>query len=143
MNSLPKAVQTQKGKTRKDTPYRWNETKPSNYKQKSRSTSGILFDKITGFLILNVAITNWLITTYTHRVVYQIKDTIFWKQITTVMSNANIGIALFIRSKIQFFESKSQLCISSIILFWVVYQIKDTIFWKQITTFKIIWKLKR
>ena len=38
-------------------------------------------------------------------VVYQVKDTIFWKQITTLY---NCGIApqmLFIKSKIQFFES--------------------------------------
>ena len=42
-------------------------------------------------------------------VVYQVKDTIFWKQITTI-SNCNISFnTLFIKSKIQFFESKSQL----------------------------------
>ena len=143
-------------------------------------------------------------------VVYQIKDTIFWKQITTPHREMLCGIrclsdqrynflkanhngnflilikdVLFIRSKIQFFESKSQLlhhrnckdggCLSDqrynflkanhnrllvYFLFFmlfsdqrynflkanhntvkyilakqtVVYQIKDTIFWKQITT---------
>ena len=93
-------------------------------------------------------------------VVYQVKDTIFWKQITTKSMNLSILASLFIKSKIQFFESKSQLllinwdeplrCLSSqrynflkanhnldkIIpnLSTVVYQVKDTIFWKQITT---------
>jgi len=42
-------------------------------------------------------------------VVYQIKDTIFWKQITTPESVCRSDRQLFIRSKIQFFESKSQL----------------------------------
>ena len=41
-------------------------------------------------------------------VVYQIKDTIFWKQITTFASIHLLSEVLFIRSKIQFFESKSQ-----------------------------------
>ena len=41
-------------------------------------------------------------------VVYQVKDTIFWKQITTVCYWVNFPISLFIKSKIQFFESKSQ-----------------------------------
>ena len=76
---------------------------------------------------------------------------------------------LFIKSKIQFSESKSQLvvlfrdtyfgCLSSqrynflkanhncreILWYWnqVVYQVKDTIFWKQITTSRIITTAKR
>ena len=41
-------------------------------------------------------------------VVYQVKDTIFWKQITTQTLNFNQIYLLFIKSKIQFFESKSQ-----------------------------------
>ena len=95
-------------------------------------------------------------------VVYQIKDTIFWKQITTYSTRWNKLKKLFIRSKIQFFESKSQLIISNYIFqpcclsdqrynflkanhnvpfkpspkTSVVYQIKDTIFWKQITTWQ-------
>ena len=44
-------------------------------------------------------------------VVYQIKDTIFWKQITTFLVRKRTSLQLFIRSKIQFFESKSQLCL--------------------------------
>ena len=119
-------------------------------------------------------------------VVYQIKDTIFWKQITTGVKPKSDAPLLFIRSKIQFFESKSQLidqrtaiqksclsdqrynflkanhncwtspphrgdgCLSDqrynflkanhnfsrcpSVAYHVVYQIKDTIFWKQITT---------
>ena len=67
-------------------------------------------------------------------VVYQIKDTIFWKQITTCFADSFKYELLFIRSKIQFFESKSQLKNSFSVIFKVVYQIKDTIFWKQITT---------
>ena len=67
-------------------------------------------------------------------VVYQIKDTIFWKQITTQSGWNNKYDLLFIRSKIQFFESKSQLVWHTLLFFLVVYQIKDTIFWKQITT---------
>ena len=97
-------------------------------------------------------------------VVYQIKDTIFWKQITTDFSSCKICDLLFIRSKIQFFESKSQQPVLSGAASWrclsdqrynflkanhnlffahhlnnkVVYQIKDTIFWKQITTFTAV-----
>ena len=104
------------------------------------------------------------LSTYTisRKVVYQIKDTIFWKQITTPKFRQWKWTALFIRSKIQFFESKSQQrsfrgltivgCLSdqrynflkanhnhqgcSIGSTVVVYQIKDTIFWKQITTWR-------
>ena len=126
-------------------------------------------------------------------VVYQIKDTIFWKQITTKTMIEIVNRQLFIRSKIQFFESKSQHLITSVMraarlfirskiqffesksqhirtsrydwfsclsdqrynflkanhnwfpkwiwLFRVVYQIKDTIFWKQITTVTALWNL--
>ncbi len=38
-------------------------------------------------------------------VVYQVKDTIFWKQITTIHNNEKTKNLLFIKSKIQFFES--------------------------------------
>ena len=43
-------------------------------------------------------------------VVYQVKDTIFWKQITTNKRGVHQWHRLFIKSKIQFFESKSQHC---------------------------------
>ena len=97
---------------------------------------------------------------YALLVVYQVKDTIFWKQITTHLYSSLDPGMLFIKSKIQFSESKSQRnkislvcqssCLSSqrynflkanhnILSVWawtvlVVYQVKDTIFWKQITT---------
>ncbi len=93
-------------------------------------------------------------------VVYQFKDTIFWKQITTMGRPYKYTPELFISSKIQFSESKSQLNVESnlqpvsclsvqrynflkanhnflVVVFHnfnVVYQFKDTIFWKQITT---------
>ena len=67
-------------------------------------------------------------------VVYQVKDTIFWKQITTVWTWVMLCRLLFIKSKIQFFESKSQLKNQIMVTPFVVYQVKDTIFWKQITT---------
>ena len=67
-------------------------------------------------------------------VVYHIKDTIFWKQITTTYFPAEGKYQLFITSKIQFFESKSQQKRKVNLVQPVVYHIKDTIFWKQITT---------
>ena len=67
-------------------------------------------------------------------VVYQVKDTIFWKQITTCAYRGSYQFMLFIKSKIQFFESKSQRSVTDYGNFSVVYQVKDTIFWKQITT---------
>ena len=69
-------------------------------------------------------------------VVYQVKDTIFWKQITTTDAIRYFQNRLFIKSKIQFFESKSQLVVEVPTENIVVYQVKDTIFWKQITTRK-------
>ncbi len=67
-------------------------------------------------------------------VVYRFKDTIFWKQITTLTRIIEFFYLLFIGSKIQFSESKSQLIASAEDFFLVVYRFKDTIFWKQITT---------
>ena len=93
---------------------------------------GCLSDQRYNFLKANH---NWLLHPgVRYAVVYQIKDTIFWKQITThITGNVEPG-ELFIRSKIQFFESKSQLNSINSSIWKVVYQIKDTIFWKQITT---------
>ena len=97
-------------------------------------------------------------------VVYQVKDTIFWKQITTLYFIVTSVFLLFIKSKIQFFESKSQQFVDTIVDYEcclssqrynflkanhnmrmllieelkVVYQVKDTIFWKQITTLQIV-----
>ena len=66
-------------------------------------------------------------------VVYQIKDTIFWKQFTIFRCRCLEPALLFIRSKIQFFESNSQFKWLYLSILNVVYQIKDTIFWKQFT----------
>ena len=71
-------------------------------------------------------------------VVRQNKDTIFWKQITTCRNCSLIKASLFVRTKIQFFESKSQLLFLFCFCDTVVRQNKDTIFWKQITTSKKI-----
>ena len=78
---------------------------------------------------------NGIIKKLTITVVYQVKDTIFWKQITTTNANAHTTAMLFIKSKIQFFESKSQRPARRWTKLIVVYQVKDTIFWKQITTY--------
>ena len=68
------------------------------------------------------------------QVVRQNKDTIFWKQITTSYHIYIILLLLFVRTKIQFFESKSQPNPRLWYANFVVRQNKDTIFWKQITT---------
>ncbi len=67
-------------------------------------------------------------------VVYRFKDTIFWKQITTWLLEWEVVSWLFIGSKIQFSESKSQQLSLIHVVELVVYRFKDTIFWKQITT---------
>ena len=74
-------------------------------------------------------------------VVQNIKDTIFWKQFTTVIGCWCNIFRLFRISKIQFFESNSQLCSILYGRKSVVQNIKDTIFWKQFTTnFVNIWR---
>ena len=67
-------------------------------------------------------------------VVQNIKDTIFWKQFTTLLSTVLPCSMLFRISKIQFFESNSQLIWREYYRDQVVQNIKDTIFWKQFTT---------
>ena len=69
-------------------------------------------------------------------VVQNIKDTIFWKQFTTVYGVKNRLSLLFRISKIQFFESNSQPVSIKYFIALVVQNIKDTIFWKQFTTAK-------
>ena len=134
------------------------ESKSQPYIIQIMCTSGCLSDQRYNFLKANH--NSGLRAILSACVVYQIKDTIFWKQITTGQILKSIRNKLFIRSKIQFFESKSQLgysdyfisdgCLSDqrynflkanhnkiclVCDIWiVVYQIKDTIFWKQITT---------
>ena len=125
-------------------------------------TSSCLSDQRYNFLKANHNYSEQVIICLA--VVYQIKDTIFWKQITTDINISPCVFKLFIRSKIQFFESKSQPLVSvshfregclsdqrynflkanhnlnpqCVRFRFVVYQIKDTIFWKQITTTKTI-----
>ena len=100
----------------------------------------------------------FLLLSHLETVVQNIKDTNFWKQITTTPQKTSGRKPLFRISKIQIFESKSQQfdnvrshvlsCLSDqrynflkanhnwihilLLSLWVVYQIKDTIFWKQI-----------
>ena len=98
---------------------------------KSRNTSRCLSSQRYNFLKANHNIISSF--HFLSIVVYQVKDTIFWKQITTEIIGSNCSVQLFIKSKIQFFESKSQPSIPERRLHLVVYQVKDTIFWKQIT----------
>ena len=97
-----------------------------------RIVSGCLSSQRYNFLKANHNFINGIFISTI--VVYQVKDTIFWKQITTpLLCILNTGM-LFIKSKIQFFESKSQRSFTDFSIQIVVYQVKDTIFWKQITT---------
>ena len=127
------------------------------------SRCGCLSSQRYNFLKANHNVQHTLSVTFL--VVYQVKDTIFWKQITTNRIQFLCLHKLFIKSKIQFFESKSQHstasnyrvigCLSSQRYNFlkanhnssaracdndfVVYQVKDTIFWKQITTSLFVW----
>ena len=74
----------------------------------STQINGCLSDQRYNFLKANHNPTETCIGS--KEVVYQIKDTIFWKQITTKENELQHKFRLFIRSKIQFFESKSQHC---------------------------------
>ena len=87
------------------------------------------------------AIHNW---SYWQRewpeVVQNIKDTNFWKQFTTGTLRSNRGVLLFRISKIQTFESNSQLWYIVDFRLYVVQNIKDTNFWKQFTTGSCVFK---
>ena len=72
------------------------------------------------------------------KVVYQVKDTIFWKQITTLKPCTSFLKSClssqrynFLKANHNWFRGYRFRCV-------VVYQVKDTIFWKQITTQEII-----
>ena len=132
------------------------ESKSQRKSNCSLSKFGCLSDQRYNFLKANHNTASATLSPFL--VVYQIKDTIFWKQITTILINRVAHTLLFIRSKIQFFESKSQRYLIMAGVFSsclsdqrynflkanhnsktktlnnpkVVYQIKDTIFWKQI-----------
>ena len=67
-------------------------------------------------------------------VVYQVKDTIFWKQITTSRTSFVVSTSCLSSQRYNFLKANH-----NNIQRWkrertVVYQVKDTIFWKQITT---------
>ena len=67
-------------------------------------------------------------------VVSDYKDTNFWKQFTTLCCHLFNVVRLFQTTKIQTFESNSQLRISTRDIYSVVSDYKDTNFWKQFTT---------
>ena len=70
-------------------------------------------------------------------VVYQIKDTIFWKQITTVNINGHVTSGCLSDQRYNFLKANHNYTEGSSLQFRVVYQVKDTIFWKQITTYML------
>ena len=67
-------------------------------------------------------------------VVSDYKDTNFWKQFTTHSKSGIRCSRLFQTTKIQIFESNSQLDLNGNCLIQVVSDYKDTNFWKQFTT---------
>ena len=97
--------------------------------------------------------------------VYDVKDTNFWKQFTTHSWLRLFAVLLFMMSKIQIFESNSQLfrvweiveysclwcqrykflkaihnkSLAKAFLEGAVYDVKDTNFWKQFTTVLYLW----
>ena len=74
-------------------------------------------------------------------VAQNIKDTNFWKQFTTRVFPCIFDFLLLRISKIQTFESNSQLSLDNLFRLMVAQNIKDTNFWKQFTTFYffILW----
>ena len=62
------------------------------------------------------------------------KDTKFWNQFTTLMDDLDTQQVLFQTTKIQNFETNSQLCIIYIYVLNTVSDHKDTKFWNQFTT---------
>ena len=69
-------------------------------------------------------------------VVYQVKDTIFWKQITTAFHCIQLYICCLSSQRYNFLKANHNASLAIAIFSLVVYQVKDTIFWKQITTRK-------
>ena len=67
-------------------------------------------------------------------VVFDVKDTNFWKQFTTTTTMGIRAGLLFSMSKIQIFESNSQRVARNTLDDYVVFDVKDTNFWKQFTT---------
>ena len=67
-------------------------------------------------------------------VVYQVKDTIFWKQITTKFLQLSTKSSCLSSQRYNFLKANHNYTIYVRLFLQVVYQVKDTIFWKQITT---------
>ena len=72
-------------------------------------------------------------------VVYQVKDTIFWKQITTYCIFNIPTIGCLSSQRYNFLKANHNQKRVAINYPFVVYQVKDTIFWKQITTYCIFY----
>ena len=108
------------------------ESKSQLPKAAFRSYSCCLSDQRYNFLKANHNISRFVWVN--DRVVYQIKDTIFWKQITTLQNKWCCRKSCLSDQRYNFLKANHNenpivnFCIG------VVYQIKDTIFWKQITT---------
>jgi len=73
-----------------------------------------------------------------HHVVYRFKDTIFWKQITTLVLIPNSGNSCLSVQRYNFLKANHNLIKKGVFSATVVYRFKDTIFWKQITTRRCI-----
>ena len=67
-------------------------------------------------------------------VVYQVKDTIFWKQITTLLALPIRLNGCLSSQRYNFLKANHNNFSKMKRVIFVVYQVKDTIFWKQITT---------
>ena len=86
------------------------------------------------YVILKANHNNISIMSKVSCVVYQIKDTIFWKQITTNIPTSIRLTSCLSDQRYNFLKANHNYVFHLLIKFGVVYQIKDTIFWKQITT---------
>ncbi len=109
------------------------------FESKSQLVSKCIFSPLGCFLcqryfFLKANHNLLLLLTLLFRVVSYVKDTFFWKQITTALITCSAWYLLFLMSKILFFESKSQLPPPPPPAYIVVSYVKDTFFWKQITT---------
>ena len=105
----------------------------SQLKMQSWTTSQCcLSDQRYNFLKANHNM--YLIPKICQLVVYQIKDTIFWKQITTRWKLNRLRYRCLSDQRYNFLKANHNQFTTPETGNYVVYQIKDTIFWKQITT---------
>ena len=75
-----------------------------------------------------------VLNSYCVPVVYQVKDTIFWKQITTYFYSESLLFCCLSSQRYNFLKANHNVFVLQALIPLVVYQVKDTIFWKQITT---------